>query len=89
MYDAVQAGEAADLTSLTQLFSDDIHLNDLGNYFIACVQYAVIYGTSPVGLPRQLVNQWGKPYKPPSEALALRMQQIAWDVVSRHRLRDL
>ncbi|MBD2750168.1 hypothetical protein IC232_26230 [Microvirga sp. BT688] len=85
MYDAVQTGNAAGLTSITQLFSDDIHLNSLGNYFVACVQYSVIYRVSPVGLQRQLVNQWGVAYKPPSEALAMRMQQIAWEVVSRYR----
>jgi len=64
------------------LFSDDIHLNDLGLYFIACVQYSAIYGTSPVGLPRELVGQWGTPYTAPSEDLALLMQQIAWQVSS-------
>jgi len=82
IYDAIKAGNAGSLTSITQLFSDDIHLNDLGLYFIACVQYSAIYGTSPVGLPRELSGQWGTPYTAPSEDLALLMQQIAWQVSS-------
>jgi len=82
LYDAIKAGNAGGLTSISQLFSDDIHLNDLGLYFIACIQYSAIYGTSPVGLPRELIGRWGTPYTAPSEDLALLMQQIAWRVNS-------
>ena len=42
------------------VFSDDIHPNDIGFYYLALVQYAVLTGNSPEGLPRVLKTEWGK-----------------------------
>lgn len=46
----IQAGRAPGLTSLRQIFSDDVHLTNAGNYFISLIHYGVAYRRSPVGL---------------------------------------
>jgi hypothetical protein len=81
--DTIQAAKAPGLTSISDVYADDIHLNDMGNYFVACVWYATIYKRSPVGLTRDISNEWGTPFKTPSMALATVMQRIAWDVVQK------
>jgi hypothetical protein len=78
--DEVAAGRVPDVSALADLFADDIHLNDVGKYFVAMIHYATIYRKSPEGLPRALRGRWG-PYKAPSQALATKMQQVAWEVV--------
>jgi hypothetical protein len=60
------------------LFQDDIHLNDLGNQFVALVHYAVLYQKSPVGLPHELLRGDGTPADAPDAELALLMQEMAW-----------
>jgi hypothetical protein len=60
------------------LFLDDIHLNDLGNQFVALVHYAVLYQKSPVGLPHVLLRGDGTPADAPGPELALLMQEMAW-----------
>jgi len=37
--------------------------------------------TSPIGLTNQLQVWWGGDFDPPSEALALKFQEIAWETV--------
>lgn len=81
LYDSIQAGVVPDLNSIEDIFSDDIHLTDIGKYFIACIHFATIHEVSPVGLPRQLQVWWGGDFDPPSEDLALKFQEIAWQTV--------
>lgn len=83
----------AELTHREQLFArtpegalDPIHPNDLGIYLVALTHYAVLYGKSPVGLPAQLRRADGSLAVAPSDALALRMQQLVWQVVTRQPL---
>ena len=80
LYDSIQAGAVPGISSMNQLFSDDIHLSDVGKYFIACIHFATIHGTSPEGLTNQLQVWWGGDFTPPSLALAAKFQQIAWKV---------
>lgn len=82
LYDSIQANVIPGITSISQLFADDIHLNDVGRYFIACVHFATLHKISPVGLPNQLYSQWGNPFTPPTVAQAAKFQQIAWKVVT-------
>ena len=70
--------------SIDDLFSDDIHLTDVGKYFVACVHFAMIHGRSPVGLTRQLHVWWGGEFQPPSIELARKFQHIAWESVLRY-----
>ncbi|HEY8430318.1 MAG TPA: hypothetical protein VIL20_18180, partial [Sandaracinaceae bacterium] len=43
LVERMEAGEVGELTSRSQLFVDAIHLNDVGNYFVALVHFATIY----------------------------------------------
>ena len=81
LYDTIQAGGLPSIMAMEDLFSDDIHLNDTGKYFIACIHFAMIHGQSPVGLTHQLQHWWRGNFDAPSPALALKMQEIAWQVV--------
>lgn len=47
----VLAGRAAGLTSLRDVFLDNVHLTNVGNYLIALIHYGVVHQRSPVGLP--------------------------------------
>jgi hypothetical protein len=67
--------EATTRRTLDRLFVDDVHLTDLGAYYVALVTYASIYRQSPIGA-------WA-----PSDVhprLAERLQTIAWRFVTRH-----
>ena len=82
IYDAIQSGAIDWATAgINHFFIDDIHLNDLGNYYIALVQYATIYRSSPAGaaVPKTLAASL-------TAAQALQLQQMAWNVVSEYPL---
>lgn len=80
--DSIQAGAVPGLSSIFDLFVDVHHLDNRGNYFIGCVMYAVIHGTSPVGLPNHLTNSFGTLYADfPTVAQAEIMQEVAWQTV--------
>jgi len=85
--DAIQAGTVPGLKRINDVFSDDIHPNDIGFYFLALLQYAVLTGDDPLGLPHRLSNRWGADYDVPSAQLAKRLQQIAWEAAQGHSTR--
>jgi hypothetical protein len=80
VYDSIYAGVMPGLSDINDLFSDNIHLNDVGKYFVACVHFSTIFGTSPIGLTNQLKVWWGGNFEAPTPELALKFQQIAWEV---------
>lgn len=84
--DAISAGTVPGLRDISDVFSDDIHLNDRGNYMVAMVMHASLTGRDPRGLPRQLVRQWASRTTVVSEDMAQRMQQIAWQVVQNRKV---
>jgi hypothetical protein len=63
---------------------DPIHVNDIGNYLVALVHYAVLYQTNPEGLPHQLKNETGDDAMAPSKEAAQLMQEVTWQVVSEN-----
>ena len=81
MADAIAAGKARGLTSINDLFVDDIHPNGKGLYFVAMVQAAAITGKSPKGLPAKITRSWQSRDAILSPELANMMQEIAWQVV--------
>ncbi len=81
LFDSIQIGAVPGVTTLTDIFEDDIHLNDTGRYFIALIHYAMIFNASPVGLTNQTYSIWGTPFGAPSVALAAKLQQIAYETV--------
>jgi hypothetical protein len=84
VYDSIYAGVMPGLSVINDLFSDNIHLNDIGKYFVACVHFATIFETSPVGLTNQLQIWFGHDFNAPSQELALKFQQIAWMVANSY-----
>lgn len=85
LHDEITAGHVPGLSSIEQLFHDDIHLNDVGWYFVSLVQYATIYRRSPVGLTSTTSDHegLGRYTPPPSEAVRP-MQEIAWRTVTSY-----
>lgn len=81
LYDEIQAGRVPGISNINEIFSDDIHPNDLGFYFVSMVQYAAIYARSPVGLPRVISNGSGGNFVSPSVGQAAKFQAMAWEVV--------
>jgi len=84
LYDAIEAGTIIGRNDISQFYSDDIHPNNDGNYFIACIMFACIYERSPVGLTNQLHDEWGSPYPAISPDIALRLQELAWETVCEY-----
>jgi hypothetical protein len=84
VYDSITAGNMPGLTDITDLFSDRIHLNDIGKYFVACVHFSTLFEVSPVGLTHQLQHWWGGDFEAPSPELALKFQQIAWSIANSY-----
>jgi hypothetical protein len=80
LYDEIQAGRAPGLNNISDVFKDEIHVNDKGAYFISLAHFAVIYGQDPRGLPFRSGME-----KPPSRELALWMQELVWKVVTNHK----
>lgn len=60
---------------------DVIHLNDLGNYLVALVHFAVLYHASPLGLPHVLTKADGTPTLAPDPETARLMQEVTASVV--------
>jgi hypothetical protein len=78
----INAGNLPGINHFTDLFSDDIHLTNAGNYFVACVMYGYIYKESPLGLTTTLFNEWGIPFADmPSPEQAAVMQEVAWQTL--------
>jgi hypothetical protein len=86
LHDIIDSGNLPGVTSHRQLFSDNIHLTSVGNYFIACVMYSTIYHRSPEGLPYILKNMYGQNYTPaPTMAQAQVLQKAAWQAVCDYK----
>lgn len=77
----IEAGAVPGVGSIDQIIPDGLHMSDLGNYFVALVFYATIYGSDPAGAPNALIDEWGRAFNAPDPAMAARFQQIAWDIV--------
>lgn len=82
LVERIEAGDVPGLESRFDLYVDPIHLTDIGNYFIALVQFATIYRRSPVGATATTTNEFGQPFEAPLPEAARVMQEVAWEVVS-------
>lgn len=84
-----EQGPVAGLTGPDSIFAaledgslDTIHLNDLGNYLVATVHFAVLYRQTPVGLPIRVNNGRGEPARGITPEAARLIQRVTWEVVS-------
>jgi hypothetical protein len=57
------------------LFSDQVHMSDIGRYYMGLLQYAVVFGRSPEGafVPKSMALETGK-----------YMQTLAWQFASEY-----
>jgi len=85
--DEIAAGRVPGLTSIRDLFSDDIHPNDRGFTFLALVHAAAITGRSPEGLPARLTRSWISREAIIADDLAPVLQRIAWQAVQAQAAR--
>lgn len=79
-YDDITAGATPGLSDISDLFSDDIHVNDMGAYLIALAHFMVIYDADPRGLPHGVPSRGG-----PSKEQAAWMQDLVYRVVSDYQ----
>jgi hypothetical protein len=83
-----ERGEISGVTNRSEFFLDDVHMNRLGNYFVACVVFAATFNRTPEGATGRVL---GGTYAnapvmidlPTSTATAL--QRLAWEIVSTYR----
>lgn len=81
---AIESGSVPGLNALTDIFRDQIHMNNTGDYFIACIFFATYFGQSPEGLTATIYNEYGNIAYSLDSSLAIRLQQVAWDVVHNY-----
>lgn len=83
LYDEIAAGRVPGVTTINDVFEDDIHGNNILRYLVSCVHYAVLLQESPEGLSSNLTSCWGGvfPDLPLSAALTAKLQSIAKSVV--------
>ncbi|MQQ09271.1 hypothetical protein GFB49_12460 [Epibacterium sp. SM1979] len=79
---AAETGGIPGLTARSELFTDTIHLNDLGAYVVALTHYAVLYHKSPEGLAHQLTLPDGTAAQAFDQATAEAVQKIVWATVT-------
>ncbi|MDF3413223.1 DUF4214 domain-containing protein [Sulfitobacter sp. M57] len=76
LHDAIEAGQVPGLSSIRDLFSDNIHLNETGIWFVAALHAEVVAGADAATLPLDTVSVWGSPYGGPDAALAQAMNSV-------------
>jgi len=76
LHDAIEAGEVPGVASIRELFSDNIHLNDTGSWFVAALHASAVTGLDVSELPLETFNVWGGAYGGPDAALAEVMANV-------------
>jgi hypothetical protein len=82
LYDSLPVGS---IDVMSEVFADQIHMNDVGLYFVAAVVYSSIYEQSTMGLSPDMdaaVALVGGNYAGPDETTANALDVMAWNVVS-------
>lgn len=77
-------GPIAEIAVSDVFFRDAIHLSDAGNYLVALIHYAVLYGQPPAGLPHALRRADDSPATPLSAQAVGMLQDIVWQVVTEY-----
>ena len=77
--DEIRQGAVPGLTRIEDVFTDDIHPNGKGLYFLAMVHAGAIAQRSPEGLPAKLTRSWGARDAVITDEQARAFQRIAWE----------
>ncbi len=84
LYDDIQLGIVPGITNINQLFSDNIHTNELGSYAVSLIHYACIFNKSPLGLTNNLLPDAPAGTPTPTTALATYLQNMIWEIVTNY-----
>lgn len=68
-------GEIPGFTSVSALYRDDYHLNDLGRHVVACTAYATMFDQDPTGMAYTSTTT------PATSAQLAALESTAWNVV--------
>lgn len=79
--DAIDAGDPGGLIGIGDLFEDDIHLNALGDYFVALVAFTTLTQQDPTGLPHALRGRFDRSLASATPDTIARLQAIAAETV--------
>ncbi len=79
----IRAGLAPGLTSMWQAYDDGVHVNNLGNLFVASTYYATLFGEDPTPLPFGMFAGPEQKIKLTPE-LAKLVRESVWQVVATH-----
>jgi hypothetical protein len=83
----MQLGAVSGYQSIWQLYSDGVHVSNVGSYIVGLSFYATIFGKSPIGMP--VGNYQGKADTVAdrfeiSPELARIIQETVWEAVTAH-----
>lgn len=76
LHDAIEAGRVPGMSSIRDLFTDDIHLSEIGHWFIAALQAEVVAGIDAATAPRATSSIYGDPFDMPDAALAAAFNDV-------------
>jgi hypothetical protein len=82
LHQRMRAGTVPGRETIWTLYKDGIHLGVDGSYLVGCTFFATIHRQDPRGLPTA-------PYGVTDEPLARIIQEVVWEVVSKHPLAGL
>jgi len=74
----IKAGKVKGISNITQLYADDLHLNQKGGYVASLTFYATMFKESPVGT--SVPGAFGSM----DRTTAAQLQDAVWDIVSVH-----
>jgi len=82
----MKAGLVPGYADIRQVYTDGIHLNNVGSYIVGCTFFATLYEETPVGLPVDGYTPEHTGDAPLDAKLARIIQETAWEVVATHPL---
>ena len=87
LHDEIEAGNVPGMRSIRDFFSDGIHLNDLGKYFVSLVKFATIYDADAAdlaALPTDLEAAWWRQVTFPEDTTDA-LKRIAAEAVAEYQ----
>jgi hypothetical protein len=81
----IEAGQVPGISSIREIYSDDIHLTSKGMYLVALVHFATLYSKNPAGMSTTMKGQWDNVLVDLPPATAAVFQDIAWKAVTGYK----
>jgi hypothetical protein len=81
----IEAGKVPDISSIKEIYSDDIHLTPKGMYLVALVHFATLYGKNPAGMSAHMKGPWDNVLVDLPRETAAVFQEVAWNAVTGYK----